>query len=172
METNKLIFTNQSKFELATNTFTNVPVILKYENVDLISIIKESTLAYTTKIPIFHSDGTHLADAKGSRLFMTKEGEKAGLKIEKHPNIWACSLDGKTVFEIRQKSPEFFKTTAELFTNDGYFVKCLDSPSPGLIDVNGDNLKIGGFIMSRSSINGFKTGIWIRKDGSLSIGVN
>jgi hypothetical protein len=170
METNKLIFTNQYKFELATNIFVNVPVILKYEDIDLISVIKESNLEYTTKIPIFHSDGTHLADAKGSRLFMTKEGKKAGLKIEKHPNIWACSLDGKTVFEIRQKSPEFFKTTAELFTNDGYFVKCLDNPSPILIDTSGDSLKAGGLTMSECTFNNLKTGIWIRKNGGFSIG--
>jgi hypothetical protein len=170
METNKLIFTNQYKFELATNIFVNVPVILKYEDIDLISIIKESNVEYTTSIPIFHSDGTHLANAKGSRLFKTKEGEKAGLKIEKHPNIWACSLDGKTIFEIRQKSPEFFKTTAELFTNDGFFVKCLDTTSLGKIDINGDSLQIGGVNMSGNTFTGGQTGVWFRKDGSVSIG--
>ena len=170
METNKLIFTNQFKFELATNIFVNVPVILKYEDIDLISVIRESVVEYTTKIPIFHSDGTHLADAKGSRLFKTEAGEKAGLKIDKHPNLWVGTLNGKTIFEIRQKSPDFFKTTAELFTNDGYFVKCLDSPSLGLIDMNGDSLKIGGITMIGNTFVNSRTGIWIRKDGSVGIG--
>src|SRR5665647_2388524 len=116
METNKLIFSSQYKFELATNTFVNVPVILKYEDIDLISVIKGETVEYTTKIPIFHADGTHLADAKGSRLFKTPEGEKAGLKIDKYPNLWVGIMDGKTIFEIKQQAPDSFKTTAELYT--------------------------------------------------------
>ena len=170
METNKLIFNNQYRFELATNLFVNVPVILKYEDIDLISVIRETTLEYTTKIPIFHSDGKHLADAKGSRLFKTPEGEKAGLEIDKYPNLWVGKINGKIIFEIRQKSPDLFKTTAELYTNDGYFVKCLDNPSPWLIDASGNSLKIGGIVMSGNTFINSRTGIWIRKDGSVGIG--
>lgn len=170
MEINRLIFSNQYRFELATNIFVNVPVILRYEDIDLISVVKESTTEYTTKIPIFHSDGTHLADAKGNRLYTTPAGDKAGLKIDQYPHLWVGVMNGKTLFEIRQKSPDFFKTTAELFTNDGFFVKCLDSPTPGLIDTSGNSLKIGGLIMSGNTFVNSRTGIWIRKNGSIGIG--
>jgi len=170
METNKLIFSNRYKFEIGSNIFINVPVILRYEDIDLISVIKETELEYTTKIPIFHSDGTHLAYAKGNRLYTTPDGDKAGLEIKTYPSLWVGKMDGKTIFEIKQKAPDFFKTTAELYTNDGFFVKCLDNPSPVLINTNGDSLRIGGIVMSGNTFTNCKTGVWIRKNGSVGIG--
>ncbi len=134
-------------------------------------MVKETATEYTTKIPIFHSDGTHLADAKGNRLYTTPAGAKAGLKIEQHPQLWVCKMNGKEIFEIRQKSPDFFKTTAELYTNDGFFVRCLDNPTPIFIDTSGNSLKIGGLIMSGNTFESINTGIWIR-NGNISIGCN
>ncbi len=170
MEINKLIFSNQYRFELASNTFVGVPVILKYEDINLIEIIKETTVEYTTKIPIFHSDGTHLADAKGNRIYKTDAGKKAGIDMIINPGLWACTLEGKTIFEIRQRNPDSFRTTAELYTNDGYFVKVLNAPKPILIDINGNSLKIGGATMIGNIIAYCPVGIWIRKNGSLSMG--
>jgi len=170
MTTNKLIFSRECKFELATNIFINVPVILKYEDLNLIEIINEAGIEYTTKIPIFHSDGTHIADAKGNRIYKTPEGKNIGIEIIQEPRLWICELENKPIFEIRQKAPDFFKTTAELFTNDGYFIKYSDNPSPILIAANGEYLKIGGITMSGNVFNGGRVGIHIMKNGSVGIG--
>jgi hypothetical protein len=169
---NTLIFQTSPKVTIATNTFINVPIILKYEDVNLIEIIKEERVGFTTQIPIYHQDGTYLAKVTGNRLYLTKEGEKAGLKIDKRPGLWVCTMDKQTLFEIQQKTGDAFKTTAELYTPDGHFVKCTDAPTPHLIDTNGSELKVGGMIMSGNTISGFRIGIWLRQNGSCAIGVN
>jgi len=169
---NSLIFQTSPEVTLSTNRFMNVPVVLKYEDTILIEVIKEEGIGFTTQIPIYHQDGTYLAKVNGNRIYLTKDGEKAGLKIEKHQNLWVCTMDKQTLFEIQQQTGDAFKTTAEIYTPDGYFVKCSDSPSPQLIDTTGNELKIGGMIMSGNTFNGCQIGIWLRKDGSCSIGIN
>lgn len=96
--------------------------------------------------------------------------KKAGVKIEKLSNVWECKLDGRTIFEIHQEKGDSFKTLAELYAPEGYFVKCSDSNIPGLIDMNGEGLKVGGMMFSGNIFENLKTGIWLRKDGSGSIG--
>jgi hypothetical protein len=144
---------------IATNTFVNVPIILQYEDTNLIEIIKEVGLGFTTQIPIYHSDGTFLAKVKGNRIFPTKVGEKAGITIDKYRGLWVCKMNNKTLFEIQQQTSDAFKTTAELYTPDGYFVKCSNEPTPVLIDTKGTELKIGRVIMSGNTITGFIVGI-------------
>ena len=81
-------------------------------------------------------------------------------------------MNKKTLFEIHHQTAESFKAYAELYTNDGYFVKCTDNPKPELIDTNGNILKIGGVTMINNTIQGFKIGVWIRNNGEVMIGVN
>ena len=157
---------------LATNTFINVPIILRYEDLNLIEIIKEMGLDYEIQIPIFHQDGTYLAKVKGNRVFPTEEGKKAGITLEKRVGITACQMNKQTLFEIHYQTGDSFKAYAELFTNDGYFVKCTDNPRPDLIDTGGNALKIGGVTMSNNRIQGCRIGIWLKKDGSLAMGAN
>lgn len=169
---NSLIFQTSPEVTLLTNKFINVPVILKYEDTNLIEIIKEEGIGFTTQIPIYHQDGTYLAKANGNRLYRTKDGEKAGVKIDQYANLWVCTMGKQTLFEIQQQPGDAFKTTAEIYTHDGYFVKCSDSPSPNLFDTTGTELTINGIIMSDSTFEGCKIGIWLKKDGSCLIGVN
>jgi hypothetical protein len=169
---NTLTFQNSPSVIVATNTFINVPVILKYEDINLIELVKEQNLGFTTQIPIYHQDGTYLAKVTGNRIYLTEDGNKAGLKIEKHEGLWVCSMNKQTLFEIEQGTGNSFKATAELYTPDGYFVKCTDSPTPNLIDTNGDAIRMGGIIMSGNTFNGCKVGIWLKKNGSCAIGVN
>lgn len=169
---NLLIFKNSPRVTIATNMFINVPVILKYEDTNLIEVIKEEGVGFTTQIPIYHQDGTYLAKVTGNRIYLTEDGKKVGLKIEKKQSIWICTMDKQTLFEIQQQTGDAFKTTAELYTPDGYFVKCSDVPTPNLIDTKGNELKIGGVTISGSTFVGCKIGIWLKKDGSCFIGVN
>ena len=169
---NTFTFQTTPTVVVATNTFINVPVILKYEDTNLIEVVTEEELGFTTQIPIYHNDGTYLAKVKGNRMYLTDDGQKAGLKIEKHQGLWVCKMENQTLFEIEHGSGDSFKATAELYTPDGYFVKCSDAPTPSLIDTNGTALKAGGLVMSGSKIIGSEIGIWLRKNGSFSIGVN
>ena len=72
----ELVFQSSPRIVVATNTFINVPTILKYEDTPLMEVIQKQDLGFTTQIPIYHSDGTYLAKVKGNRVFPTKAGEK------------------------------------------------------------------------------------------------
>lgn len=91
----KLIFQTSPVVTLATNTFINCKVILKYEDIPLIELIKEEGVGYTTQIPIFHSDGTYLAKVKGNRVFSTDDGKKAGITVELFKDVTVCKMDNK-----------------------------------------------------------------------------
>lgn len=171
MNTDTFIFQTTPKVLFATNTFVNVPIILKYEDVNLIEIVKEAQLGFTTQIPIYHSDGTYIAKVKGMRLFPTEHGKKVGLTIDKYKGLWVCKMNNQILFEVQQQTGDSFKATAELFTPDGYFVKCTSDLSLNSINTDGP-LKIGGLTMSGNTFMGCKIGIWVKKNGSFMIGVN
>jgi hypothetical protein len=165
----RLIFTSSPNMTIATNTFINVPIILQYEEVPLIQIIKVQPAGFTTQIPIYHPDGTYLAKAVGSRLFLTPEGNKAGLSLEYLNKITVCKLGKRVLFEIIRQEAAALKTRAELYTPDSYFVKVAESPQPELFDASGNSLKIQGIIMSGNTLVNCRIGVWIKKDGSIAI---
>lgn len=72
----KLVFQSSQRIVVATNTFINVPVILKYEDTPLLEVIKEQGIGFTTQIPVYHSDGTYLAKVTGNRVYPTEAGRK------------------------------------------------------------------------------------------------
>ncbi len=164
---NTLIFQTSPRVTIATNTFINVPVILKYEDINLIEIVKEERVGLTTQITIYHQDGTYLAKVTGNRLYLTEEGKKTGLKIVKHQGLWVCTMDKQTLFEIQQGPGDAFKTKAELYTPDGYFVKCTDAPTLNLIDNKCSELNIGSMVTSGNTICGFRVGIWLGETAHL-----
>lgn len=164
-----LIFTPDSAITIATNTFIRVPIILRYEDIDLISFVKDLIVGYTPKIPIYHNDGTLLAVSVNSRIFKTKEGEKAGVTIENRPQLQVCKLDGREIFEIHQQRGDSFKMFAELHTNDGHFVKADDNIFSNIINADGTSLKIGGLTMRGCTISDSPVGIYFDRNGSFSI---
>ena len=168
----QLVFQSSPTVTLATNQFVNVPVILQYDDTPLISIIREQALGYTTEIPIFHADGTYLAKVKGTRVFPTKAGELAGIAMRHPQGMTVCEMNGKTLFEVAHQTGDAFRTQAELYTPTGYFVKSTDSPTLQLIDKTGQALQVGGIQMSNCSFSGCRIGIWLKSDGSCSIGCN
>jgi hypothetical protein len=164
-----LIFTEVPAVTIATNTFIQVPIILQYEDTPLIQIVKSQEAGFTTEIPIYHPDGTYLAKVTGSRLFTTQDGNKAGLTLEHPPQKTVCKLGNKILFEIERAEAAALKTSAELYTPDGYFVKCSDPQTTGLYDASEKAIRIGGLIMWGNVFGGCRIGILVRKDGSLSI---
>jgi len=165
-----LIYQTSPIVTLATNKFINTPIILQYDDTPLISIINEQSLGYTTEIPIYHSDGTYLAKVKGTRVYATKEGEKAGIKMSFPKDMTVCEMDGQTLFEIAHEKGDAFRTQAELYTPTGFFVKCTDLPTPQVFNSEGNELQIGGATISQCTFQGCRIGIWLKSDGSCSLG--
>src|SRR2546427_4468677 len=97
-----LIYTTSPTVTLGSNTFVNVPTILQFDDTPLISVVKEQALGFTTEIPIYHADGTYLAKVRGTRVYATDDGKKAGVVIKQLPQLWVCSVSGRTAFEIHQ----------------------------------------------------------------------
>ena len=124
----------------ATNIFVNVPIILQFDDTPLISIIKVQSLGYTTEIPIYHSDGTYLAKVNGTRIYPTKDGEKAGIVMEHPAHMTVCKMGNKTLLEIFHEKGGAFRTHAELYTPNGFFVKSSDAPIPEIINPTGGTL--------------------------------
>jgi len=167
-----LIYHSSPAVTFGSNIFIGVPTILQFDDTPLVSVVKEEALGYTTEIPIYHSDGTYLAKVRGTRVYATDPGKKAGIVIRQLPGAWVCSVDGRTAFEIHQGSGDAFRTQAELFTPGGYFVKVADEPKPALYSVTGEALLVNGMLMSGNLIQGFRIGVWLRSNGSISIGVS
>ena len=167
----ELVFQSSPSIVLATNTFINVPIILKYEDTPLIEIIKQQGIGFTTQIPIYHSDGTYLAKVTGNRVYPTEAGKKAKIEIRDTPGKFICSLENRVMFELSHGVGDAFKANAELYAPDGYFVKCSDAPKPELFDLTGNAIKVGGVTISGSVFQNRSIGIWFRKDGSCAIGV-
>jgi len=165
-----LFFTNTPIVELATNKFIGVPVVLKYEDTPLIEVVRETTAGFTTRFQIYNNDGIHLAQVVGSRIFLTKDGAKAGIKLDHPDKMTVCKLNNRVLFEIHREDAAALKTAAELYTPDGFFVKCTDSPILGLINLQGETLSIGNASLSHNTIMNCPTGIWIRKNGVFSMG--
>jgi hypothetical protein len=168
----KLVYSTTPTVTLATNKFINVPIILQFDNDPIISIIKLENLGYTTEIPIYHPDGTYLAKVRGTRIYLTEAGKKAGL-IMRYPELMTiCQMGDRTLFEIHNQPGDSFKMQAELNTPNGCFIKTSDLPVPHVIMKSGEPLKIGGVIMRNNTIIGSRIGILIKSNGSLSIGVS
>ncbi len=166
----KLIYQSSPIVTLATNNFINIPVIFQYEKTPLIEIVYEQSIGYTSKIPIYHPDGTYLAKVNGTRVYPTEDGKKAGITMNEYSDQWICKMDDKTIFEVHHQKGDSFKLFAELYTPDGCFVKFEDNPKPSLINITGNDINVGGVSMSGCTFNNLQIGIWLKKDGSCLIG--
>lgn len=164
----ELIFSHSSAISIASNTFINVPIILRYKGEPLIHMVNDLLTGYSISIPIYHPDGTQLAVSVNSRLYPTEAGKKAGLTIEKHPQVWTCKMGSQELFEIRQQGANSFKTTAELYTKDGFFIKCEDNPVVSLFKSSG--LLTKKFSFYGNTMSNCQVGIDIIDEKSINIG--
>ena len=168
----ELIYQTTPTVTFATNKFFNVPTILQFDDTPLISVVKEESLGFTSEIPIFHSDGTYLAKVRGTRVFPTEAGKKAGIVMRSLANLTVCEMDGRTLFEIAHQQGNAFKAQAELYTPTGYFVKSTATDLPSLVKSDGTALNVGGIRMTNCSFSGVRIGIWLQSNGSIGIGCN
>jgi hypothetical protein len=148
----ELIYHSSPEVTFASNTFINVPIILQFDETPLVSVVREQNLGYTTEIPIYHSDGTYLAKVRGTRVYSTEQGRAASV-------------------QIRQQPGDAFRISAELYTPSGYFVKVSDGPQPQVFNASGGALQVRGIVMIGNVFENLRIGVWIRRDGSVAIGV-
>ena len=169
----RLVFQTHATVEFATNTFIDVPVILQYADTPLVELVRQAkTGKFMPSIPIFHPDGTYLAKAKGSRLFLTKEGKMAGLKMDYVQGVNACTLAGKTLFEIRRKGAAAVAIDAELFAPGGVFVRYREHPLSDFASLAARPLFFGKTLVFGSTFVNCKIGIHVLSDGRVAVGCN
>jgi hypothetical protein len=159
---------------VATNTFINVPVVLKYEDTPLIEVVEvmaKHAISFTTQVSIYHPDGTYLAKVRGNRVYPTEAGKKADIKVGDTPGRFICSLGNRVVFELSHGVGDAFKADAELYAPDRYLVRCSDAPMPVLFSPSGHAIQVGGAMLSGNVFANLTVGIWLRKDGSCALGV-
>jgi hypothetical protein len=171
MDVDVFTFNQVPVFEIASNTFARVPVILQYENTPLIQVVREMQAGFTTEASIYHEDGTYLARVRGSRLFPTSEGTKAGVSIRHEPQLVVCEISDRTAFELRYVAPAAVRGAAELHTPDGAFLK-MDRAVSGYVKMDGNCLAVGGVFMSGNRFIDCRIGVHVHKDGSVDLGVS
>jgi hypothetical protein len=137
----------------------------------LIELIKEEQLWYTTSIPIYHADGTCLAKIVWTRSYPTEDWKKAWIKTSRTGDVRYCTLDNKTLFEVRHEKWDNWRINAELYAPEWYFVKYSDSSDFWVYHTN-DGLRIWEVSMYNNIFRNFKIWIWVKKDWSCSLGVN
>jgi hypothetical protein len=91
--------------------------------------------------------------------------------IRQLPTMWVCTVAGRTAFEIHHQQGDAFRVQAELNTPTGYLVKVDDAPTPNLYSASGQALQVGGITMVGNVFQNLRIGVWIRSNGSVSVGV-
>jgi hypothetical protein len=155
--------------ELGTNLFVGVPVVLKYDETNLIEIVSILQAGYTTRFSLFNSDGEKIGKVVGSRLIKTDIGQKCGLEEEHRDKVTALKLGTQTLAEIRRTEAAALKTEAELYVPDGKTIKIHSETAELLSPFNG-SLRLGGTILTRNTIENCSVGIKLSSDGGVGIG--
>jgi len=168
---NKLLFSESPEIVVATNRFIDVPIIVQYESTPMLEVVRVQGAGFTTRIPIYHNDGTYLAIVVGSQLHATEDGKKAGVTLRHPQGATICEINGKPVFEITRKDAAALKMSAELHTLDGSFLRWSESEMEGVLFGNKDQpLRIKGLTMKDCEVKCCRIGIHVTKDG-MRIGV-
>src|SRR5690606_21128196 len=94
-----LIYSSQPAITIATNTFIDVPIILQIDNINIIEMVHDVDLGFTTLMSIFSSDGLEIAKIKGTRIYPTEAGKEHGLVIDKNYDTWVGKLGNQIIFE-------------------------------------------------------------------------
>ena len=166
-----LVYQNSAVVVIGTNAFVDVPVILQYEDTPLISVEKRIRAGLGLAVPIYHRDGTYLAKVKGSRLFLTKAGKKAGVSLKHPKGATVCKLGSQTLFELKRQKPAAVRAAAELYTPDGSFVRCTGDEVFGYkLGPDGLRLDLPTVQMHECLVVGYPVGIHVWRDGHAAIG--
>lgn len=168
-EKERLIFTTSPTITIATVSFVRVPVIVQYGETPLLELVKNFDASFSTRISVYHKDGTKLAVVRGTQIYATEEGKKVGIELKYPPLRTICELEGKPIFEIERAQSAALKMKAELHTSDGSFLRWTESDMLRA-EPNSQDLQVLGITMRHCRIEGYRIGIRIGRDGSVVIG--
>lgn len=153
-----LIYSSKPAITIATNTFINIPVILRIDDINIIEMVEDVQLGFTTSMNIFNSDGVNIAKVKGTRIYPTDAGKDHGLQIDKLHDTWVGKLDGSIIFENKVENGELFKLQAELYSPTGYLFKATNVDG---VLLNQNGIQIGGISMRGNVFDGGQVGIYL-----------
>jgi hypothetical protein len=146
------------------------PTLLRYENVPLINVAQVADASFTTVFSIFHPDGTPLAKVKGTQLYLTEQGKKAGLRLRHKSGVTACELNGQTLFEVRREGAAALHLTAELYAPDGAFIRTVNSDlATKVMDGVQETLQRHNIFITNNFFQ-VPVGVQVWKDGSVNMG--
>lgn len=165
-----IIFKEHPDVWLGSSLFRKIPTIIQYKDIPMLEVGQFVDAGYTTKFPVYHNDGTHIATVKGSQVYLTEAGKRARVTQRYEPGLTVCELDGQTILELRRDGPAALKGWAELYAPEGVLIK---SSGPMLSElVGGDgHLTIGGQIFMDVHFEGHPIGIHCLGNGSYHLGI-
>ena len=76
---NPLGFVESPTVTIASNTFIDVPVILQYDAVPLIEVVRPVDASFTTRFRIYNDSGDQLAAVDGTQIYLTDAGTRSQL---------------------------------------------------------------------------------------------
>jgi hypothetical protein len=176
-EPDDLIFLDRPTFQLGSNTFADVPVIVEYRGTPIIEVSQVENAGFTSQFRIYNPSGDYLAKVKGTQLYEVSEaGKKSNLRLRHPHRMTVCELDGRTLFEVRRTSAAALKASAELHTPDGLFIRVGEDNffANPLEWGNNPHLPVGeAFILVKDmTITGGDVGIAYNGIDTMTIGVN
>lgn len=164
----EIIFQTQPVVTIGGNTFVHVPIIIQSGDTPLLEVVRSVGAGYTTKFPVYDSDGEHVATVKGSRINLTGKS-KAKLTPRFLPNHTIVELEGKPILDLHRNGAAALKGWAELYSPDGTLIRATNSKVAAIAS-DGESLKIAGLTMTESRFDGCD--IAIHLDGErIRIGV-
>ena len=166
----KLIYSQHPEVTIATNKFINVPTILQYEETPLIQIVKDKN-TYGLEIPIYDLSGNYLAKVKGARIFPINKIDSENLSVLHKKDKWICTHGKREIFEITYQGSAAISLKANLYTPDGAFISSDPEQLPKLF-FNDHEITLKGNKFQNCTFNNVKVGFLLKKDGSISIGVD
>lgn len=110
----------------------NFPAIIPFDDMPWISIVQEDNHGFGSDIQVLNSAGTCLAKIRGTRIFSTEDGKRAGIKLRPLINSTICELNGNELFEIACQSCGSFNIRTGLFAKKGYFIKSTKTSLPSI----------------------------------------
>ncbi|MCH8830267.1 MAG: hypothetical protein IID45_11885, partial [Planctomycetes bacterium] len=86
----EIIFQEHPEVHIGGCVFRNVPVIIQHKDTPLLEVGKYEPAGFTTRFPVYHSDGTKIAVVKGARIFLTEEGKRASVTLRNPADMTVC----------------------------------------------------------------------------------
>lgn len=149
---------------IATNTFRKVPTILQYEEEPLIQVVHCVDAGYTTRLTVFHNDGTKIAVVKGAQIYKTPEGEKANVTMRYPDRCTIVELEGKTILELHRDAAAALRGWAELYAPEGVLIKA-HSDYLSAVRSGSPRLEVCGIALSGGLFQDLKIGIHVTRMG-------